>query len=152
SRQGNKFGSYVLEDYSGKTELVLFGDDYVRFQAFLLQGSAVLLCGRFQQRMYKPEYEFKLTSITLAENIKRQLTKQLQLEMDVRNLQDGLIDFFEKNLRANPGSSSVRFTIVEPKNDWKASLQTNGHGFEMNHEMIEFLEQTPEIDIKVVTV
>ncbi|HEU4902440.1 MAG TPA: OB-fold nucleic acid binding domain-containing protein, partial [Flavisolibacter sp.] len=152
SRQGNKFGSYVLEDYSGKTELVLFGDDYVRFQAFLLQGSAVLLCGGFKQRMYKPEYEFKLTSITLAENIKRQLTKQLQLEVDVRNLQRDMIDFFEMNLKAYPGNSSVRFNIVEPKESLKASLQSNGHGFELNHEMVEFLEQKPEIEVKVVTV
>jgi DNA polymerase-3 subunit alpha len=151
SRQGNKFGSYVLEDYSGKTEIVLFGDDYVRFQAFLMQGQAVLICGGFKQRMYKPEYEFKLTSITLAENIKRQLTKQLQLEIDVRNIEDRMVEFFEKNLRTYPGSASVRFSVVEPKNNWKAALQTNGHGFEMNHEMIEFLEKTPEIDVKVVT-
>ncbi|NTS41235.1 DNA polymerase III subunit alpha [Flavisolibacter sp. BT320] len=152
SRQGNKFGSYVLEDYSGKTELVLFGDDFVRFQAFLMQGSAVLLCGGFKQRMYKPEYEFKLTSITLAENIKRQLTKQLQLEVDVRNMERKMIDFFEANLRSFPGNSSVRFNLVEPKNNWKATLQTNGHGFEMNHEMVAFLENTPEIDVRVTTV
>jgi len=151
SRQGNKFGSYVLEDYSGKTELVLFGDDYVRFQAFLLQGSAVLICGGFKQRMYKPEYEFKITSITLAENIKRQLTKQLQLEIDVRNVQQEIISFFENNLRTYPGNSSVKITVVEPKADLKANLQTNGHGFELNHEMIAFLEQKPEIDVKVLT-
>jgi DNA polymerase-3 subunit alpha len=150
SRQGNKFGSYVLEDYSGKTEIVLFGDDFVRFQAFLTQGQAVLICGGFKQRMYKPEYEFKLTSITLAENIKRQLTKQLQLEIDVRNVEDGIIQFFEKNLRSHPGASSVRITVVEPKRAWKAALQTNGHGFEMNHEMVDFLENKPEIEVRVV--
>jgi DNA polymerase-3 subunit alpha len=150
SRQGNKFGSYVLEDYSGKTEIVLFGDDFVRFQAFLTQGQAVLICGGFKQRMYKPEYEFKLTSITLAENIKRQLTKQLQLEIDVRNVEDGIIEFFEKNLRSHPGSSSVRITVVEPKRAWKAALHTNGHGFEMNHEMVNFLENKPEIEVRVV--
>ncbi len=152
SRQGNKFGSYVLEDYSGKTELVLFGDDFVRFQAFLMQGSAVLVCGAFKQRMYKPEYEFRLTGITLAENVKRQLTRQLQLEVDVRNVQTEMIDFFEKNIKSHPGSSSVRFNIVEPKHALKASLQTNGHGFEMNHEMVDFLEHTPEIEVQVLTV
>jgi DNA polymerase-3 subunit alpha len=152
SRQGNKFGSYVLEDYSGKTELVLFGDDFVRFQAYLNQGQAVLIYGGFKQRMYKPEYEFKVSSITLAENIKRQLTKQLQLEIDVRNVENDIIAFFEKNLSTYPGTSSVRFTVVEPKNNWKAALQTNGHGFEMNHELIEFLDGKPEIDVKVITV
>jgi DNA polymerase-3 subunit alpha len=151
SRQGNKFGAFTLEDYSGKTELVMFGDDYVRFQTFLTQGQAILICGAFKQRMYKPEYEFKVTSISLAENVKRQLTKQLLLEVDVRNVQKEMIEFFEKNLKTFPGNSSVRFQIVEPKNSLKACLQTNGHGFEMNHEMIEFLEKTPEIEVQVVT-
>jgi DNA polymerase-3 subunit alpha len=150
SRQGNKFGSYVLEDYSGKTEIVLFGDDFVRFQAVLTQGQAVLICGGFKQRMYKPEHEFKITSITLAENIKRQLTKQLQLELDIRNVESDIIEFFEKNLQAHPGSSSVKITVVEPKRSWKAALHTNGHGFEMNHEMVDFLENKPEIEVRVV--
>ncbi|HZH36956.1 MAG TPA: DNA polymerase III subunit alpha, partial [Flavisolibacter sp.] len=151
SRQGNKFGSFTLEDYSGKTELVLFGDDYVRFQTYLMQGQAILLTGSFKQRMYKQEFEFKVSGITVAENVKRTLTKQLQLEVDVRYVQPEMIQFFEQNLKAYPGSSSVRFNLVEPRESIKACLFSNGHGFEMNHEMIEFLEQTPEIDVQVVT-
>ena len=30
SRKGNNFGVMMLEDFSGKTELMLFGDDYVK--------------------------------------------------------------------------------------------------------------------------
>jgi DNA polymerase-3 subunit alpha len=66
-------------------------------------------------------------------------------------VQPEMIQFFEQNLKAYPGSSSVRFNLVEPRESIKACLFSNGHGFEMNHEMIEFLEQTPEIDVQVVT-
>jgi DNA polymerase-3 subunit alpha len=152
SRKGTKFGAFTLEDYSGKTELALFGDDYARYQHFFMQGQAVYLVGSFKQRWNGAEYEFKITGITLAENIKRTLTKQLCLEMDVRHLQPDWIDFFEKNLAAFPGPSSVRISIVEPKTDLKAALQANGHGFEMNTAMINFLEKRPEIDVKVSTV
>ena len=43
SRKGNKYGSFTIEDYSGKTELVLWGDDYVKFTPFLQQGHHYLL-------------------------------------------------------------------------------------------------------------
>ena len=116
-----------------------------------MQGQAVLLTGAFKQRMYKQEYEFKITGITVAENVKRTLTKQLQLEVDVRHVQQEMIQFFEKNLQTYPGNASVRFNVVEPKEAIKASLFSNGHGFEMNYEMIDYLEKTPEIEVQVVT-
>ena len=151
SRQGNKFGSFNLEDYTGKTEIVLFGDDYVRFHPFLEQGNVVLITGSFKQRFNRGEYEFKTGSITVAENVKKMLTRELCLEIDVRNLEQPIIDFLENNIRSHPGSSVVKVQVAEPKNAWKATLTSMGFGFEMNHEMISFLESRPEIDVQVVT-
>lgn len=149
SRQGNKFGSFVLEDYSGKTEIVLFGDDYVRYNAYLQQGQAIFITGSFKQRFNKSEYEFKMATVALAENVKRQLTKQLQLEMDVRTIQKETIAFLEDNMKKYPGKSSLRVIVSEPKNNLKANLVTLDNGFEMNVDLIQFLENKPEIDVQV---
>jgi DNA polymerase-3 subunit alpha len=149
SRQGNKFGSYVLEDYTGKTELVLFGDDFVRYGPYLEQGQAVLLTGSYKQKPYRPEYEFKLSSIALAENIKRQLTKQLQLAIDARHVQKEVVDFLITNVQKNPGKSALRIIVSEPKNGWKASMVTMENGFEMNYELIQFLSDKPEIEVQI---
>jgi DNA polymerase III subunit alpha len=152
SRQGNKFGSFILEDYSGKTEIVLFGDDYVRYNAYLQQGQAIFITGSFKQRFNKSEYEFKMATVALAENVKRQLTKQLQLEMDVRTIQKDTVDFLTENIRKYPGNSSLRVIISEPKNNLKANLVTLDSGFEMNLDLIHFLENKPEIDVQVTAV
>ena len=149
SRQGNKFGSFVLEDYSGKTEIVLFGDDYVRYNAYLQNGHAVMLVGSFKQRFNKAEYEFKVSSIALAENVKRQLTKQIQLEIDVRNVQKEMIDFLEENIKKYPGKSSLRLILSEPKTAMKANLVTLDSGLEMNTDLIDFLQNKPEIEVQV---
>jgi len=152
SRQGNTFGSFVLEDYSGKTEIVLFGDDYVRYNAYLQNGHAVMIVGAFRQRQYKTEYEFKVSSIALAENVKRQLTKQVQLEIDVRNVQKGMIDFLEDNIKKYPGKSSLRVILSEPKTNLRANLVTLDNGLEMNTDLIHYLQTKPEIEVQVTAV
>jgi len=149
SRQGNKFGSFVLEDYSGKTELVLFGDDYVRYNAYLQQGQAVMITGSFRQRFNKSEFEFKMSAIALAENIKKQLTRSLQLELDARHVEAETIAFLSDNLKKYPGKSSLRIIVTEPKEALKASLVTMDSGIEMNDDLIHFLQERPEIDVQV---
>jgi DNA polymerase-3 subunit alpha len=152
SRQGNKFGSFTLEDYTGKTEIVLFGDDYVRYNAYLQQAQAIFITGTFRQRFNKSEYEFKMATVALAENVKRQLTKQLQLELDARNVQKEMVDFLAENIRKYPGKSGLKLIVSEPKNNLKASLVTLDSGFEMNMDLIQFLENKPEIDVQVTAV
>lgn len=149
SRQGNKFGSFVVEDYTGKTEIVLFGDDYVRFNAYLQQGSAVYITGGFKQRFAGGQFEFKIAAITLAENVKKQCTKQLQLQLDVRNLEPDTVYFLEQNVKANPGKSGLKIVVAEPKEALKISLVTLDSGLELNNDLIEFLQGKPEIEVQV---
>ena len=150
SRQGNKFGSFVIEDFSGKTEIVLFGDDYVKYNQYLQLGSAVFITGSFKQRFAKSEFEFRINTITVAENIKRQLTKQLQLEMDVRDVGKEIIEFLSGNMKKFPGKSSVRLVLAEPKEKLMANLVSMDAGIEMNDDLVQFLELRPEITVKVV--
>ena len=149
SRQGNKFGSFTLEDYTGKTEIVLFGDDYVKYNAYLQQGQAIFIIGSFRQRFNKSEFEFKISSLALAENVKRQLTRQLQLEVDARNVQPELVSFLEQNIKKFPGKSGLRIVVSEPKKNLRANFVTMDTGFELNNDLIHFLEDKPEIDVQV---
>ena len=72
--------------------------------------------------------------------------------MDVRNLQKDTVDFLADNMRQYPGNSSLRVIVSEPKNNLKANLVTLDGGFEMNADLIHFLENKPEIDVQVTAV
>lgn len=151
ARSGNKYGNFVIEDYSGKTELVLFSEDYLRLSPFLQQGSTVFITGYFKQRYNKEEFEFKITTVSLAETMKKNLTKQVNIEVHPEHISKGMIDFVEKNLKHHPGPAGLRFILTEPRNNMRISLVTSGKGFEMNEEMIHFLEEKPELEIQVLT-
>ena len=151
SRKGNKYGSFTIEDYSGKTELVLWGDDYVKFTPFLQQGSSLFITGFFKQRFATAEYEFKISGITMVESIKRNLTRQLIIEVQPKDITRDVVTFFEENVKKFPGRSTLRVNLNEPKENLKISLVTMDNGFEMNDEMVDFLEGNPDLDVQVLT-
>ena len=151
SRQGNKYGTFVIEDYSGKTDLVLWSDDYVKFSNYLQPASTIFITGFFRQRWNKEEYEFKVQTISLIETIKRNLTRQVQIEVNPKDVSKDMIQFVEKNVKDFPGKATLKFLLNEPKNNWKISLMTLDNGFEMNDEMAEFLQNQPSLGVQVIT-
>jgi DNA polymerase-3 subunit alpha len=147
---GNKYGNFVVEDYSGKTEILLFSEDYLKFSPLLQQGSTVLITGFFKQRYNKEEAEFKIVNVTLAETMKKNLTKQVSIEVSPQNISKDMIGFMEKNLKYNLGSAALTFILTEPKSNMKIHLLA-AKGFEMNEEMIRFLETRPELEVQVLS-
>ncbi|MGB3154077.1 MAG: OB-fold nucleic acid binding domain-containing protein, partial [Chitinophagaceae bacterium] len=152
ARSGNKYGNFIIEDYSGKTEFPLFSEDYMRLTPILQTGSTVLINGYFKPRYNKDEFEFKVMSVSLAETMKRNMTKQITIEAHPQDINPEMISFVEKNVKNFPGNSTLKFTLTEPKNRMKISLLTTNKGFEMNEEMILFLEKSPELDVQVQTI
>lgn len=151
AKSGNKYGNFVIEDYSGKTDLVLFSEDYLRLSPVLQPGSTVFITGYLKQRYNRDEFEFKVTGVSLAETIKRSLTKQVTIETHPRHLNPDMISFLEQNIRKNPGRTGLRFQLTEPRNKLKISLVSAHSGLEMNEELIRFLEEKPELEVQVVT-
>jgi DNA polymerase-3 subunit alpha len=150
-KSGNKYGSYIIEDFSGKTDFALFSEDYLRLSPYLQQGASVCITGYFKTRYNQGEFEFKVQQVSLAETLKKQLTRQLNVQVHPQDISKEMIHFVEKNLINYPGQSTLRFIVNEPKNDLKISLITSGRGFEMNEEMIHFLEEKPELEVQVLT-
>ncbi len=150
AQNGNKYGRFTLEDYSGKTEVSLFREEYLRLSPLLTQGSAVFITGYFKPRFNKDEWEFKIATVSLAETLKKTLTKQVCIEVHPQDITPPLIDFVEKNMKQyRGGTAGLRFIVKEPKSNMKISLVTGTNSFEMNDEMIQFLDEKPELEVLV---
>ena len=151
ARNGNKYGNFIIEDYSGRTEITLFREDYLKISPMMVQGSTVLIHGCFKQRYNSPEFNFNITGISLAESMKKNMTRMLNIEAHPQDISGETVSFIENNLKKYPGKASLKFVLNEPKNKMKVNLVTMSGGFEMNEEMIEFLEKRPELEVQVVT-
>jgi DNA polymerase-3 subunit alpha len=149
SRQGNKFGVLMLEDFSGKFEITLFSDQYVRFASYFGVGNCLFIQGRFEMRPYRNEWQFRVADICLLETVKRALTRQLQIHIHPRLFKEEHMHFLEGNVRKNPGKSRLRFVFHDKKERNSVSMSTLDKGFEMNDEMADFLTDNPEFEVQV---
>jgi len=149
TRTGRNFGSLSIEDFSGKTELMLWSDDYVKFQNYLEKGKNLLVHGAFKQRYNSDQYEFKVTGICLLETAKQMLTKNLELRIEPASLTNEFVDFLTKNVKANPGKSSLRFQIYEPTENLEVKMYSLEKGFTMNEELADFLLDNPDVEVNV---
>lgn len=150
TKTGKNFGSFVIEDYSGKTEYMLWSEDYIKYKDYLEKGQNILLNGFFRNRYNQPNlFEFKISSMSLLETVKQQLTRSVEINMHPSAVTPNMVGFIEQNLKTYPGKSTLRINIVEPKENLRISMYTIERGFQMNEEMADYLMNNLDIDVKV---
>ena len=152
TKTGRNFGSLCIEDFTGKTELMLWSDDYVKFQNYLEKGKNILVQGEFKTRFNSEQYEFKVTSVNMLETAKAAFTKQLVLDVPTRAITPQFITFFEKNVKANPGKTSIKFNVTDAAANLKIGLYTLEKGVTMNDDMVGWLEENKDVEVSVVCV
>lgn len=149
TKTGNKFGVFTIEDYSSKMELLLWRDDYVKYNHYLESGMMVCINGSFQQRYPDRPFEFKVSSISLLETLLRNHTKKVQVHLNADAITEDLLDFMEENVKAFPGKSTLKFCVQEPSAHLQFGMCTIGKGFEMNDEMANYLQKNPLLDVQI---
>ena len=150
TKTGKNYGNFSIEDFTSKTEFTLWSEDYVKFQNYLEVGQKVCINGSFRTRFNQPNnFEFKIQSMSLLETVKQTQTRSIEITLHPAHLNEEMISFFEKNLKQNPGKSSFKVTFIEPREQMVASLLTIEKGFSMNDDLVEFLDKTPELGVKV---
>lgn len=151
TKTGKNFGILTIEDYSGKAEFMLWSEDYVKYQNYLEKGMIVMIEGGFRQRYNSDQWEFRLSKMHLLETVKSSLTKQVVIDVQPQFVNGALVDFIEKNIKAHPGSTSLKFNIVDTRHNYRVGLRTLDRGFTMNDDLALFLNENKDIDVSVVT-
>ena len=151
TKTGKNFGILTIEDYSGKSEFMLWSEDYVRYTNYLEKGMIVLVEGGFRPRYNSDQYEFRLAKIHLLETVKPMLTKQVVIDVQPQFVSSDFVSFIEKNVKANPGKSSIKFNITDNRNNFKVGMYSLENGFTMNDEMAVFLNENPDVEVSVLT-
>ncbi len=152
TKTGKNFGVLHVEDFSGKSEFMLWSEDYVRYKDYLEKGMIVMIEGAFRQRYNSDQYEFKLAKLHLLETVKSSLTKEVIIEILPQFIDKEFVTFIDTNVRTHPGRTAIKFNIGDSSQKYKISMRSLEKGFTMNDEMAVFLNNNQNIDVSVLTV
>ena len=73
------------------------------------------------------------------------------MELSAKAITPEFVNFIEKNVRTNPGKATLKFNIVEPKENLKFTLRTFEKGFNLNEEFVQFIDNNNDIEVKVIS-
>jgi DNA polymerase-3 subunit alpha len=152
SRAGKKYGSLTIEDFTGKIELTLFGDQYVRFSNYFTPGTCIYVKGTFEKWESRNEWNFRVNEICLLETIKKAFTKQLQITLQAGSINPEQVNFFSTHMKKHPGRVRFKIMLIDQGERLKIQMTTTEKGIEMNDEMADYLNNNPLFDVHVDTV
>ncbi|MCX6258386.1 MAG: DNA polymerase III subunit alpha [Bacteroidia bacterium] len=155
TRNGNPYGSIMLEDYRGSYTLMLYGNDYVNHSKYFVKGYSLIVRGKVQYRQSYgkqdnsiKELEFRIENIEMLSEYRKKVRKiRLVLSLDDidENFGSNLVTFTE----SNKGNVLIEFKIYEHQENQEPNivLFSRKYKVSLNDETISFFEKYPDIKV-----
>ncbi len=141
-KSGSKMMSFIIDDRSARQDLVLFEEDYKKYQDVLELDSILVIKGEFSFNKYTERTRVKIESILSMDDARNAYAKNLQLHISQQQIQAGVIDHL-KNLLLSAQQEKGCKVIINYQNDdayCKAILADNWH-VQLSSELLASLEK-----------
>ena len=142
AKNGNTYGVFRLEDFTGNAEIPLFGKDFIEYNRFGYPNMYLMIRGKYQPRQYNDKIlDFRISSIEQLSDRKDELIKKITLSIPIADLNEKLIAEIASVAKGKTGNTSIYFRIEDIEKQLSLSLCPDIQKFEINKTFIHFLEQ-----------
>jgi DNA polymerase-3 subunit alpha len=140
TKNGKPFGSFVIEDFSGTHEFILFSDKYLKFKHYLEQGNIMYMNWSTKKSYRDPDaLEIEINSMGVLADLKDKYT-QITLQVLEHEISEKFVNELLAVFEKHPGKSAIRMIImtVDPAH----SVQTvSSMRVDTNSDFLKELEQ-----------
>ena len=150
TKNGKPYGRAVLEDFSGKTTLSLFGNDWVQKKNYFIPGNFIYINGSCQPKKWDPNsYEFVINDIRLLSEIKENIIKSITISFRIEDLTGEIVDEIMQFIEKNPGQSKINFNIRDTEQEFTLSLVSLACTMNVTQQFIDYLKKQPGFEYKL---
>lgn len=154
SKTGKPFGNFILEDYWGSHEFVLFGEDYVKNKLHMSIGYFVLLKGRVQERWNQSDMvEFKISSMQLLSELREKMLKSITLNVPLKDISDQFIEnldaLVKENTKEKEGTCYLKFNIMDSEDGIALTLPSRKVRINPDNSFLSQIQNMPNVTYKL---
>lgn len=144
TKRGQPFGLFTIEDFKGSVDMALFGEDYLKNKHFLVMGNFLYLTGRVEERYNQPDvWEFRPKAFHLLGDIRDELTKEVELQIDASRLSSSSVDSLERIATNHHGKCILKLVVYDTEEQIKVELLAKKYLIDPSN---EFFKAVAEID------
>jgi DNA polymerase-3 subunit alpha len=114
SKTGNKFATFVIEDFTDQNQFILFSEEYLKMKHFLVEGNSVLVNARIATRnRHTDTLDIRINKMTLLSEALEKETKEIELLLNLSSITDETVNNLSKLVAEFKGTCSVKFQIYD---------------------------------------
>jgi len=153
SKKGNPFGQFVLEDFGDNYTFYLFSKDYLKFKPMLEKGWFLYISATVQNRWKSEELELKIHNIEHLSEIREKMTKGLELNVRLQDVNSIIVDEIERIAGLFPGKCILKLSLSGVHDDRAINLDMLSRKFTIDptDELIKELKSMEEVDFKILS-
>ncbi|HNP94909.1 MAG TPA: DNA polymerase III subunit alpha [Cyclobacteriaceae bacterium] len=151
TKTGKPFGKLVLEDYSGRFEIMLWSEDYLKFKSFLMPGLFLFVEGMIVKRTWGDQsLEFRIKNIDLLNELGLKRTKGLQLKIDTQAINPSLIAKIEDLCTEFSGNCPLYLKIKDESESINLEMMSRKYRVKPVNDMVKKIKRIPDLEVEVV--
>ena len=140
SKHGKPFALFTVEDYEGTLDLALFGEDCLKNQHLLQEGTFVHITGSVLTRYNQEDmWELRPRKLSLLSEILEKRSKALVLNLAITKASELLALQLEKVITQYPGQYPLKVTIAAPEEAMEVMLQSRSHRINLTNAFFDAL-------------
>ena len=150
TKKGSPYGVVKIEDFTGSTELALFGNDYIDYSKYCKLGMYLLIRGRIEPRRWREdEIEFRIGTMQLLQNEKDNLIDKINITLSIHDLDEPTINELSVLIKNNPGNSLLYFRVMDGENNVSQTFFSQNVRLSVTQDLIDFLQENEHLDFKI---
>ena len=150
SKNGKEYGRFTVEDFDSSYEIVMFGEDYVKFGNHFEVGRKLFLKGAYEPRWRNDDrYEFKVREVRLLETLMEESAGKLLLNIPISGVNDSLIGQIENICKTHPGTTQLGICVYDAPNNIQLDLYSKKFTVECSNELFQALDRLDNVRYKL---
>jgi DNA polymerase III subunit alpha len=141
AQNGNPWGFFTIQDYSGSYEFRLFKENYARFAPILQVGASVFIEGEMRTRFNSEEYELNIKDVRFLGGLSEDLTESITVMIPIEQISHQMIEDLDVICRKHKGKHKLKVQFVDATNRQTLHLFSPDKKVNANGEFIVDIEK-----------
>ncbi len=142
SKKGTGYGSFILEDYFGNFEFVLFSEDYLDFKNRLEVGQMVYIKASNQTfRDGSGGSRFKIQSVQQLASAGHTVAESLLLKMPLYSIDSDRIERLKRVIESQKGNTHLKIVLLDPVSQNYLYMMSEEYKIEVNSRILKEVKE-----------
>ena len=151
SKNGKPYGVATIEDFSGTGEIMLYGDNWVKWGNYLCVDRSVLISGTVEKHLFRDgEYELRIGHIDWLADASDKVIEQITVTVNIAALSKDDVEMLSAYARENNGNTALRLVFVDATNPHnKLRMKSRKYCIKVTRQFLNDIETSPALSYSI---